>query len=541
MNNPNFKDKRFLIVDYIKHSSKLLQTFAYSLGSNHVDTCHFANDVISKCQILDYDVILLGYNLGEDKRNGQQVLEQLRRDQLIKRQTIIIIITAEISQEMVLACLEHKPDDYIAKPYTFNELSRRLARSFNKKNAMHDIYEAMDNEAKIDVISYCDQLMAKNNKYKIECLGIKSRQLYNLGKYKEAQEIYDKYLNNPNCQWAGIGLGKIALTSNEFERAVSYFKDIIVKYPSYLPAYEWLAKAYQLQNDSLSAESALEQAINVSPRSLIRLKSYAELCLNNKNYDKSTIAFYKTYELALTSIHHQPENILLFVKSLLLYADELPIKDIEKLNHKAINGLNKINKEFISTELKTRTKLLTARLFTKIKKAADSRNNSQQAVKLLNKEDNLFSAQGLFDIIDSVNDLDITEQVLPSLKRLSQAHPDNNKLHAEVNNLAEYPISEEDIIKARSLFNIGNREFKKNHFTPAIRNLQRALALFPDNISTKLTLLNVLLTAFEKENKEKIDLNDAKDLLDDIGRLAPNSESQLRLNELQSKYQVLTT
>ena len=74
MNTLNFKDKRFLIVDYIKHSSKLLQTFAYSLGTNHVDTCHLARDVISKCQILDYDVILLGYNLGDDKRNGQQVL-----------------------------------------------------------------------------------------------------------------------------------------------------------------------------------------------------------------------------------------------------------------------------------------------------------------------------------------------------------------------------------------------------------------------------------------------------------------------------------
>ena len=128
---------------------------------------------------------------------------------------------------MVLACLEHKPDDYIAKPYTFKELSRRLGRSLNKKKAMHNIYEAMDSEARNDVISYCDQLLEKNTKYKTECLGIKSRQLYNMGQYKEAQEIYVKYLNNANCQWAAIGLGKIALASNEFEKAVSFFKDII--------------------------------------------------------------------------------------------------------------------------------------------------------------------------------------------------------------------------------------------------------------------------------------------------------------------------
>ena len=93
-----------------------------------VDTCHHAPDVVSLCESIEYDVILLGYDLGSDKKNGQQLLEELRSKKLISRQCTIVMITAEVSQAMVLAALEHKPDDYLAKPYSLNDLSTRLKR-----------------------------------------------------------------------------------------------------------------------------------------------------------------------------------------------------------------------------------------------------------------------------------------------------------------------------------------------------------------------------------------------------------------------------
>ena len=36
------------------------------------------------------------------------------------------MITGEISQAMVLAALEHKPDDYLTKPYSQKDLATRL-------------------------------------------------------------------------------------------------------------------------------------------------------------------------------------------------------------------------------------------------------------------------------------------------------------------------------------------------------------------------------------------------------------------------------
>ncbi|MFB0999846.1 MAG: response regulator, partial [Colwellia sp.] len=152
----------------IKQSRDTLKIFAYSLGAQKVDTSHHAPDIYSLCESVKFDVILLGYDLGEDKKNGQQILEELRSKQLISRHCTIVMITAEVSQAMVLAALEHKPDEYLAKPYTLNDLATRLERCFLKKSTMLKIYQAMDTDNFQQVLDLCEKAIVTNSRYKTE-------------------------------------------------------------------------------------------------------------------------------------------------------------------------------------------------------------------------------------------------------------------------------------------------------------------------------------------------------------------------------------
>lgn len=117
----NYSNKKFLIIDNIKPSHDILKKFAMTLTTKQVDSTHYAQNVISLCLEKQYDIIFLGYDLGEKQKNGQQILEELRTSEVISRHCIIIIITA---------ALEHKPDSYLCKPYSINALHKRL----NKKN-----------------------------------------------------------------------------------------------------------------------------------------------------------------------------------------------------------------------------------------------------------------------------------------------------------------------------------------------------------------------------------------------------------------------
>lgn len=156
----NYQNMRFLIVDNIKPSQDILKQFVMRLTSKQVDSTHYSQDVAAICQLKIYDVILLGYDLGDNQKNGQQILEELRVNSYINRHCIVILITAEVSQAMVLAALEHKPDHYLCKPYSLSDLDRRLKQCLHKKKAMAQIYQALDDNNPTLVIERCKQALS---------------------------------------------------------------------------------------------------------------------------------------------------------------------------------------------------------------------------------------------------------------------------------------------------------------------------------------------------------------------------------------------
>lgn len=539
MVNIDYGNKRFLIVDNIKQSRDSLKIFAYSLGALSVETSFHAPDIITLCESNQYDVILLGYDLGENKKNGQQILEELRAKNILSRTCIIIMITAEVSQSMVLAALEHKPDEYLTKPYTLKDLTTRLNRCFEKKNAMRAIYRAMDENDRHRVIQLCREEITKNSPYKLECLGIRSRQHFELGEYEKAKQIYSAYLGTPNCQWAAIGMGKIAIITNDYFGAERYFQAVVDDNPFYLSAYDWLAKAHELNNNHDLAEEVLEKALMVSPRSVTRLKHYAQLCLNNNKLDKATHALSKTNELAYHSIHKKPDNAIQFAEALIDHADNLSQFEVRKLNNRAFEILANMTKDFKANELKVIAQFLTARLHNKAKDTSLAKSALKDAERLLDRYKNNMSVSGTFKIARSLIALQRRGKAETILEKLSQANPDNMEILSEVLALSDRPISEKDKIAAQTALEVGVSLYKANHYTLAIDKLNQALYHFPHHLGVKLNLLQVLLVSYETNPERIEDFKQAKILIKQFSDLSPESESYKRFSKLRNKYDAL--
>jgi len=533
--------KRFLIIDHIKQSRDTLKIFAYSLGVHSVTTSSHAPDIVSLCEASDFDVILLGYDLGDNKKNGQQVLEELKSKHLISRNTIIIMITAEVSQAMVLAALEHKPDEYLTKPYTLQDLEVRLIRCFDKKIAMHAIYQALDKQSPQQVIQLCEQAIKSSSPYKHECLGIKSRQHFELQQYDKAKRIYSAYLGSANCQWAAIGLGKIALVENDYNSAQKYFSAVIDDNPFYLSAYDWLAKTFELTNHPEQAEETLEKALFVSPRSVNRLQKYAKLCLQNNSLAKATSALSKTNELAYHSIHKTPDSAIQFAEALIDHSDNLTAFEVRKLNNKAFNVLTNMTQDFKANELKVIAQFLTARLHNKAKEATAAKSTLKEAERLLSRYKEHLTIEGTFSVAKSLIALQRRGKANELLDKLAQANPDNMEILSEVVALSDRPISEKDKLAAQTALEVGISLYKANHYTLAIDKLNQALYHFPNHIGVKLNLLQVLLVSFETNTDRIEDFNQARVLIKQFNDLSPDSESYKRFLKLRSKYEALAT
>lgn len=541
MQHIDYGSKRFLIVDNIKQSRDNLKIFSYSLGVQSVDTCFHPPDLFALCESTKFDVILLGYDLGDNKKNGQQILEELRAKGNLSRSCIIIMITAEVSQAMVLAALEHKPNEYITKPYTHKDLTIRLTRCFEKNQTMQHIYAAMDANNHQRVIELCKEQIHNNSAYKHECLGITSRQHFELKEYDKAKKIYTAYLGTQNCQWAAIGLGKIAIIENDYYSAERYFKAVIDDNPFYLSAYDWLAKTYQFTNDIDKAEETLEQALLVSPRSVTRLKQYAELCINNKKLHKATNALSKTNDLAYHSIHKKPENAISFAEALIENSDNLNQYEIRKLNNKAFEVLGNMVRDFPANELKVITQFLTARLHKNANDKSLSLSALKDAERLLHRYKDEITIEGTFSIAKSLISLQRRGKAESLLDNLSQAHPDNMEILSQVVDLSDRPISEKDKAAAQNALEIGVSLYKANHYTLSIDKLNQALYHFPNHLGVKLNLLQVLLVSFEEDPKRIENFKQARILIRQFDHLSPESESYKRFLKLRNKFEALET
>ena len=82
--------------------------------------------------VYDYDIILLDVVL--PKKNGFQVATELRRE---GRKTPILMLTSRDAVEDVVRGLDAGADDYLAKPFQFDELLARIRALVRRGGASH--------------------------------------------------------------------------------------------------------------------------------------------------------------------------------------------------------------------------------------------------------------------------------------------------------------------------------------------------------------------------------------------------------------------
>lgn len=535
----NYSDKKFLIVDSFKPSRDVLKNLAFDLSPESVEASSYANDVINRCKGQRYDILLLGYDLGENQKNGQQLLEELRATGLVDRNTVVILVTGEMSQAMVLAALEHKPDDYLTKPYTIGELSKRLNRCFMKKERMRDIYTALDQNQPKLAISLCDKAIESNTPYRLECLGIKSRQYFELGLFDHASRIYKAHQNMANCQWAGIGLGKIELKKNNPEAAIEYFSHIKESYPVYLITYDWLATAYEDLLQFIKAEETLEEAISISPLSVKRVKRYADLCFKNGHFSKATTAYEKNYSLSFNSIHHNPDNALQFAYAATEHSDELGELELKRLKNKVVAALSETVKTFNQIPTKIQSQLLTVGLMEKTKDKQFAQRLLTSTEDLLEKNLALLNSEEGLKVAKLLIELGRRPPANTVLNKVVEKSHNSLSIMTEVDKLVDEAIEITAQQAAQTALDDALDYYHRQDYIASITKLEEARKLYPRHLGITLNLVQVLLTDYEENHRHVRSLQKAGKLLNKVGPLPTSNSAHVRQKALEHKFKHL--
>lgn len=286
---------RVLIVDRHTSARNSLRILLSTLGISAIHNAGSSVEVLRQVKAYTFDIILADYHL-DDGRDGQQLLEELRQKRLISLSTVYMVITAERAYHNVVSVAELAPDDYLIKPFTADQLNGRLVKAIFKKSYFQRVFAHLDNGAFADALVACDALIGRDDQFLYDTLRFKGEILNVLGRHQEASAVYQQVLDHAMVPWARMGLAIALRGMDELAEAETLGAGIIVDFPEYLAAYDFVASVREEMGQLSEAQEALLKAAEISPNNSMRQRMVGDVAVRNDDLEAAERAFGKVLE-----------------------------------------------------------------------------------------------------------------------------------------------------------------------------------------------------------------------------------------------------
>jgi len=290
----DLRGKRGLLIDDVADMRSAMRIQLSDLGLEQCDMARNVKEAVEHMGRNRYDLIVCDYNLGQGA-DGQQLLELVRRRNLLSRSAVFLMVSGEAGYEKVATAAEYTPDDYLIKPFTADKLRTRIERILEKKAALQPIHRWMSEKGdRAKALAACDELIAAGGRHALDALRLKGELLLEDGKSAEAQALYESVLQQRATPWAVVGLARAELATGNDGQAKELFERAMETYPSYLVAYDSLAEMLA-KTDKAAAQEVVEQALKIAP-STQRTRELGSLALENKDFERAESAFKRVVE-----------------------------------------------------------------------------------------------------------------------------------------------------------------------------------------------------------------------------------------------------
>ncbi len=527
-----YANKRVLVVDEIDSYRFAIKKMLMSLGIKYVDTAGTGQEVMRDCRQRQYDIILCGYDLGAG-RNGQEVLEEVRQNKLMRSSGLFFLVTAEVSKGRVLSTLENEPDGYLVKPIAPADLSKRLSMMLDQVEALADIHTDIDLENYTRAIALCEQRLANKAPYPVWTRRTLAFLYLKMKQKNKAREHFLEALKQKKYDWALFGLAQIAEKKAEREQAITLLDELVKEQPNRVEAFDLLAEHHKALGHKDEARETLEWALKLSPRSIARQKAVAKACVDAGDFEKALEGYQRAIKLGEKSVYDASENYLEFANFLSELSDgELSPKG-SQMAKDAIALLNKANKRFTNEpQLTLQTTLMEARI-----QAGQGHVDVAESI-LANAEAKIvesgveLKSDVVMELARSYYATGKDDKADSVLNELAANHSHDKTLVNKVSDLLDKPVNIKDRLIATDKNREGIQFYAQGKLSDAIRVFEEGLKFTPKQPSLNLNLVQVLLKDMKTTSIKPKEMKRCKLCLDRLQGLSKHHREYLRYQHI---------
>ncbi len=269
----SFESTRALVIEC---SASMRHTIASQLrdfGVASVDTARSLIDGRGRLESTHYDFVLCADRLDGSGMDGQQLLEELRRDALLPHTTVFLMLAGEATFNRVTEAAEAALDCYLLRPYRANDLLARMQAARHRKQVLAPMFKALNQGDVPAAVQACLAHHAARGEFALLCLRTAAELLLRHRRADEARGLFQRQTDLNGATWARLGLARCALALGDLPAArqqLDALTEAGIETPELLDVRSSLA----IEDGAFEpAMAASRRAVELTPYCMLRLQS----------------------------------------------------------------------------------------------------------------------------------------------------------------------------------------------------------------------------------------------------------------------------
>lgn len=261
-----------LVVDANPASRGMLLQNLRDFGFGSVRGVSRVTDARDLLEHQRFAAVICDFHFENGRESGQDLLEELRREQMLPYSTVFVMVTGEATYQAVAEAAEAALDSYLVKPFSANMLFERLREARQRKRVLKDIFLAMDAHQHQLAAQLCLDRFHSRQLYWLYAARIGAELLLTLKRNDEAKRLYDAVIAAKTVPWAKLGVARAELANGEVAQARRTLELLLGEMPQYADSYDVLGRVQMEQGQLDEALATYRTAATMTPGCILRMQ-----------------------------------------------------------------------------------------------------------------------------------------------------------------------------------------------------------------------------------------------------------------------------
>ena len=276
-----------LIIDSNPTSRSVMAAQLRDLGVPQVRQMSRVQEARLVLEESPHDIVLCELSFDGAPMSGQDLLDELRRENLLPYSTVFILVTSEATYAQVLEAAEATVDGYLVKPYSGVVLAERLTEVRRRKRLLKPIYAAIQASEFARAAELAEARFEARESYWVFAAQIAAELWLRADQPQRAMRVCNAVLEDKACSWARAGLARARFAMGELAAARRQLEALVASAPDYADAHDLLGRVLVEQGEFASALESFRIASNLTTGCLLRMQHRGALAFYQGQKDEA--------------------------------------------------------------------------------------------------------------------------------------------------------------------------------------------------------------------------------------------------------------